>query len=147
MVGVRGRLARPFLCPRTRRDVFASARISRVAERLGIATLAPQIRPRRERGRFDRIRFSPERGSPRPSNPSCPYFAEAKMNEATLALLSKRRSVAPHLLGEPGPDPAELEALLTLAARVPDHGKLVPWRFILLTGEARHRIGEAIVAA
>jgi nitroreductase len=68
------------------------------------------------------------------------------MNE-TLNLLRTRRSVAPHLLGEPGPTAAELNDLLTIAARVPDHGRLTPWRFIVLEGEARHRIGEVIAAA
>jgi nitroreductase len=68
------------------------------------------------------------------------------MNE-TLDLLRRRRSVAPHLLGEPGPTPNELETLLTIAARVPDHGRLTPWRFIVIEGEARHRIGQAIESA
>ena len=68
------------------------------------------------------------------------------MNE-TLALLQSRRSVAPHLLTDPGPTPAEIETLLTIATRVPDHGRLTPWRFIVLEGEARRRIGEAIAAA
>ena len=68
------------------------------------------------------------------------------MNE-TLALLQSRRSVAPHLLTEPGPTPEEIETLLTIATRVPDHGRLTPWRFIVLEGEARRRIGEAIAAA
>jgi nitroreductase len=66
---------------------------------------------------------------------------------ATLDLLSTRRSVAPHLLGGPGPTGAELEALLTIAVRVPDHGRLTPWRFIVIEGDARHRIGETIAAA
>jgi nitroreductase len=68
------------------------------------------------------------------------------MNE-TLDLLRRRRSVAPHLLGEPGPTADELETLLTIASRVPDHGRLTPWRFIVIEGEARHRIGEGIAAA
>lgn len=68
------------------------------------------------------------------------------MNE-TIALLKARRSVAPHLLGEPGPTPEELETLLTVAARVPDHGRLVPWRFLVIEGDARRRVGEAIAAA
>lgn len=66
---------------------------------------------------------------------------------ATLDLLRTRRSVAPHLLGDPGPTGAELDALLTIATRVPDHGRLAPWRFIVIEGEARARIGEAIAAA
>lgn len=66
---------------------------------------------------------------------------------ATLDLLRSRRSVAPHLLGEPGPTPQELEALLTIAVRVPDHGRLAPWRFVVIEREARARIGEVIAAA
>jgi nitroreductase len=65
------------------------------------------------------------------------------MNE-TIDLLKRRRSVAPHKLGEPGPTRAEIEILLTIASRVPDHGRLFPWRFIVIGGEARRRVGEAI---
>ncbi|MDB5592767.1 nitroreductase [Enterovirga sp.] len=63
-----------------------------------------------------------------------------------LDLLRSRRSVAPHLLTGPGPGEAELETLLTVASRVPDHGRLAPWRFLVIAGEARHRIGETIAA-
>ncbi len=66
---------------------------------------------------------------------------------ATLDLLRTRRSVPPMLLAEPGPDRATLDAILTLAARVPDHGKLAPWRFLVIAGTARARIGETIAAA
>lgn len=68
------------------------------------------------------------------------------MND-TLNLLATRRSVPPQLLAEPGPTDAELDRLLTVAARVPDHGKLAPWRFLVITGEARVRFGETIAAA
>src|ERR1700731_4679637 len=44
----------------------------------------------------------------------------------------------------PGPSPAELETILTIGARVPDHGKLAPWRFIIFEGDARARAGEVI---
>ena len=64
----------------------------------------------------------------------------------TLDLLQRRRSVPPQFLTEPGPTPSELEALLAAAARVPDHGKLVPWRFIVFEGEGRSRAGEALAA-
>ena len=64
-----------------------------------------------------------------------------------LTALQQRRSVGPQRLGEPGPGADEIETLLTVAARVPDHGRLVPWRFLVIEGEARHRIGEAIAAA
>ncbi len=69
------------------------------------------------------------------------------MSSETLALLASRRSVPPHLLAEPAPSGSELEMLLTLGSRVPDHGKLVPWRFIVLRGDARAKAGEAIAAA
>ena len=68
------------------------------------------------------------------------------MND-TLSLLRARRSVPPHLLAGPGPTPAELDDILTVAARVPDHGKLAPWRFLVIAGEARHVLGDAIADA
>jgi nitroreductase len=68
------------------------------------------------------------------------------MNDS-LSRLRQRRSVPARWLGEPGPSQEEIETLLTVAARVPDHGKLVPWRFILIEGEARHRLGETLATA
>jgi nitroreductase len=59
-------------------------------------------------------------------------------------LLSKRRSVKPIALDGPGPSAAELSTLLTIASRVPDHGKLTPWRFIVFEGDARLKAGEMI---
>jgi len=58
--------------------------------------------------------------------------------------LATRRSVVLPFLHEPGPDKAELEEILTLGVRVPDHGKLAPWRLITYQGEARQRIGERL---
>jgi nitroreductase len=63
------------------------------------------------------------------------------MND-TIALLQKRRSAPPAIMTGPGPGGDELTTLLTIAARVPDHGKLAPWRFILFEGEARERVGR-----
>ena len=63
-----------------------------------------------------------------------------------LDLLKTRRSVKPIELIGPGPAPAELDTLLTVASRVPDHGKLTPWRFIVFAGDARLKAGEAIAA-
>lgn len=62
----------------------------------------------------------------------------------TLALLAKRRSTKIAHMAEPGPSDAELDALLHLAARVPDHGKLGPWRFVVISGDARARAGEKL---
>src|SRR5260221_3171915 len=59
----------------------------------------------------------------------------------TIQLLKARRSVKPIEMTGPGPTPAELETILTLGARVPDHGKLVPWRFIVFEGPAREKAG------
>ena len=64
----------------------------------------------------------------------------------TLALLARRRSTKVAHFIEPGPNSAEIDALIRLAARVPDHGKLGPWRFVVMEGEARGRAGEAIAA-
>jgi nitroreductase len=59
-------------------------------------------------------------------------------------LLKSRRSVKPIELNGPGPTAAELATLLTVASRVPDHGKLTPWRFIVFEGDARLKAGETI---
>ena len=58
--------------------------------------------------------------------------------------LTHRRSVPSRLLGEPGPTEAQTHILLEAALRVPDHGKLAPWRFLTIRGEARHALGERL---
>jgi nitroreductase len=63
------------------------------------------------------------------------------MND-TIALLKRRRSAPPAVMTGPGPSSEELQTILTVASRVPDHGKLAPWRFILFEGEARGRAGR-----
>lgn len=61
-----------------------------------------------------------------------------------LSLLKTRRSVKPQELTVPAPTPGEIETLLTIATRVPDHGKLTPWCFIIFEGERRLAAGEVI---
>src|SRR4026208_516977 len=61
-----------------------------------------------------------------------------------LELLKTRRSVKPLELAGPAPAPSEIETLLKIASRVPDHGKLTPWRFIVFEGNARLTAGEKI---
>ena len=61
-----------------------------------------------------------------------------------LNLLKTRRSVKPIELTGPGPTAAEIDALLTVASRVPDHGKLTPWRFIVFEGDARTKASRII---
>ena len=63
---------------------------------------------------------------------------------AALALLQQRHSVPSRQLGEPAPDEVTLHALLEAAIRVPDHGKLVPFRLIRLQGDAKLRFGEQL---
>ena len=69
------------------------------------------------------------------------------MENPIIAFLSARRSVKPDRLIAPGPSAAELETILTIAARVPDHKKLAPWRFIVLEGDARARLGDVVAEA
>ena len=64
-----------------------------------------------------------------------------------IELLRTRRSLKPAELIGPGPSPAEIDTLITIASRVPDHGKLRPWRFIVFEGDARLEAGAAIEAA
>ncbi|MCH1910303.1 nitroreductase [Stenotrophomonas sp. Y6] len=59
-----------------------------------------------------------------------------------LQALDQRRSVPSLQLAEPGPDDATVLAMLAAATRVPDHGKLVPFRVLRVRGEARHALGE-----
>jgi nitroreductase len=59
-------------------------------------------------------------------------------------LLKTRRSVKPIELQGPAPTAAEMEMLLTVASRVPDHGRLVPWRFVVFEGDARLSAGDKI---
>jgi nitroreductase len=60
-------------------------------------------------------------------------------------LLSRRSGSAKSMTG-PGPDGAQIKTILAAAARVPDHGKLFPWRFIVFEGEGRRRAGEIFAA-
>lgn len=78
--------------------------------------------------------------------------AASRMNMYTprrqdvLDFLLSRRSHPSITLSEPGPSENDLDTVLTAAARVPDHGKLAPWRFIIYRGEARQRIGDRLLS-
>jgi nitroreductase len=65
---------------------------------------------------------------------------------SALDFLNARLSVPSRQLGEPGPSQAQIDALVAAALRVPDHGKLTPWRLLLIRGEARARLGAALAA-
>ena len=64
-----------------------------------------------------------------------------------LDLLLSRRSGSAKAMTGPGPSPAQLRQILACGARVPDHGKLAPWRFIIFEGEGRARMGELLAEA
>jgi nitroreductase len=81
--------------------------------------------------------------------PAAPQFGEAAPIAAspqTLDFLARRRSASALALTAPGPSDAELETLLRLATRVPDHGKLAPWRFVILKGEGKARFVAGLEA-
>ena len=61
-----------------------------------------------------------------------------------LALLRTRRSGRPRDMVEPGPDPDQLRQILEIAMRVPDHGKLAPWRFVHVPKERRGDLAELL---
>jgi nitroreductase len=65
----------------------------------------------------------------------------------TIELLLSRRSGSAKAMVGPGPSPEELQLILTAASRVPDHGKLFPWRFVVFEGEARERFGKMLIDA
>jgi len=69
------------------------------------------------------------------------------MTDSTLDYLATRRSVKAMTLAEPGPTASQLEQILTIAVRVPDHKKVEPWRFVVFEGDARARFGEIIAEA
>lgn len=83
-----------------------------------------------------RLPPQPEFGAPLAPRPSLD----------TLELLATRRSASAQLLAAPGPDDDQLADLLRLAVRVPDHGKMSPWRLVVLKGEAKARFVERVRA-
>jgi nitroreductase len=68
------------------------------------------------------------------------------MPNQLINLLKTRRSILSKNLGFPGPDEEQLKTILEIAARVPDHHKLEPWRFIVIQGDARKKLGERFCA-
>ena len=64
-----------------------------------------------------------------------------------LALLLSRRSGKPRNMVSPGPDTAQMHSILAAAARVPDHGKLAPWRFVIVGAEQREALATLLTDA
>jgi nitroreductase len=69
---------------------------------------------------------------------------DSALTNPTIGPQLTRRSVAPRLLNEPAPSDSKLETMLGIAARVPDHGRLVPWRFIIVNRDGAVRLGDGI---
>ncbi|MEO7393184.1 MAG: nitroreductase family protein [Ramlibacter sp.] len=67
--------------------------------------------------------------------------------EWTRELIERRQTVLPKRLADPGPDAGQLDAILRCAAAAPDHGELVPWRFIVIPAGQRARLADAFAAA
>jgi nitroreductase len=67
------------------------------------------------------------------------------MKEQLVGYLKTRRTIPAAQMGEPGPDAQTLREVLAIAARVPDHGKLAPWRFIVFDGERRHEAMAGLI--
>lgn len=92
---------------------------------------------------FEAASYSSDKHLPATPHPLMPAQS---LNDASsaLALLATRKSASVKALGEPGPTEQELDRILTIAVRVPDHGKLTPWRFIVIEGEARRDFGALL---
>jgi len=86
---------------------------------------------------------------PRRPLPTAPPFGEPVIQAPApevLDFLARRRSASALTLGGPGPGPEEIASLIRLAARVPDHGKLAPWRFVLLAGDDKAAFADWLEA-
>jgi len=67
--------------------------------------------------------------------------------DAALTLIHSRQHVSPKRVGDPGPDEGQIEQILTAAGAAPDHGKITPWRLVIIPPEKRHLLAEAFADA
>jgi len=73
--------------------------------------------------------------------------ADQEVLDAALTLIHSRQHTSPKRLGDPGPDPAQIEQILGAAGAAPDHGLLTPWRLIIVPPERRHLLAVAFAGA
>ena len=69
------------------------------------------------------------------------------LDSETIDFLTTRRSTVARMMDEPGPSDDEMKKIMEAGMRVPDHGRLTPWRFIVIRGDARDTIGNVIADA
>ena len=74
-------------------------------------------------------------------------LADHELAAMAAALMQSRQTILPKRLTAPGPDAAQLELILTVAASAPDHGQLLPWRFVIVPQAARAALAEVFGAA
>lgn len=67
--------------------------------------------------------------------------------DAALTLIHSRQHISPKRLGDPGPDPGQIEKILSAAGAAPDHGLLTPWRLVIIPPERRHLLGDTFAEA
>jgi len=67
--------------------------------------------------------------------------------DAALTLIHSRQHISPKRLGDPGPNPEQVEKILTAAGAAPDHGQLTPWRVVIIPPQRRHLLAEAFADA
>lgn len=79
----------------------------------------------------------------------CPYLPSSMLNDRSSipSLLQTRRSAKPRELTGPGPSADQLERMLTIAARTPDHGTLTPWRFVIVADDQREALAALLQRA
>lgn len=67
--------------------------------------------------------------------------------DAALTLIHSRQHVSPKRLSDPGPNPEQIEKILTAASAAPDHGRITPWRVVVIPPERRHLLAEVFAEA
>lgn len=86
-------------------------------------------------------------GRSTPSLPACEDDGASRAGVELRATIAARQHTSPKRLVEPGPDADQIESLFCAAATAPDHGRLVPWRFVIVPADQRARLAEAFALA
>lgn len=86
-------------------------------------------------------------GLPLPTDVQALAWSGRPLAEAACVLIASRQNVSPKRLVEPGPSQAQLDRLFVAAAAAPDHGQLLPWRFVIVPQDKRGLLAEAFALA